>query len=140
MPSAADEPVPLVAFDDQCALRSRALETLSVHGIPAEVSCEAAHLAGVRAGLGIGLMATLGQSPDGLVARDDLPTPAPIALSVWPKRGLPLDLTEGVADSLRGRERTAGFRFLVRGRAGQVTEAVDVVLAGAGVEGVEVRR
>jgi DNA-binding transcriptional LysR family regulator len=104
-PSDADEPIPLVAFDDPCALRSRALETLSVHGIPAEVNCEAAHLAGVqaavRAGLGIGLMATLGQTPDGLVARHDLPSPEPIALSVWPKRGLPPDLTDGVADSLR---------------------------------------
>ena len=104
-PSAAGEPVPLVAFDDPCALRSRALETLSVHGILAEVNCEAAHLAGVqaavRAGLGIGLMATLGQTPDGLVALGDLPSPEPIALSVWPKRGLPLDLTEGVAESLR---------------------------------------
>lgn len=99
------EPVPLVAFDDPCALRSRALETLSAHGIPVEVNCEAAHLAGVqaavRAGLGVGLMATLGQTPDGLVARDDLPAPEPITLSVWPKRGLPLDLTEEVADSLR---------------------------------------
>lgn len=46
-------------------------------------------------------MSTLGQTPDGLVARDDLPSPEPIALSVWPKRGLPLDLTEGVAESLR---------------------------------------
>jgi DNA-binding transcriptional LysR family regulator len=76
-----------------------------VHGIPAEVNCEAAHLAGVqaavRAGLGIGLMATLGQTPDGMVARDDLPSPEPIPLSVWPRRGLPLDLTEGVAQSLR---------------------------------------
>jgi len=104
-PPAAGEPAPLVAFDDPCALRSRALETLSVHGISAEVNCEAAHLAGVqaavRAGLGIGLMATLGQTPDGMVARGDLPSPEPISLSVWPRRGLPLDLTEGVADSLR---------------------------------------
>jgi DNA-binding transcriptional LysR family regulator len=104
-PPGPDEPVPLVAFDDPCALRSRALETLSEHGIPVEVNCEAAHLAGVqaavRAGLGVGLMATLGQTPDGLVARDDLPTPEPITLSVWPKRGLPADLTEEVAGSLR---------------------------------------
>ena len=104
-PPGGDEPIPLVAFDDPCALRSRALETLSAHGIPVEVNCEAAHLAGVqaavRAGLGIGLMATLGQTPDGLVARDDLPVPEPITLSVWPKRGLPTDLTEEVADSLR---------------------------------------
>ena len=105
IPPATDEPLPLVAFDDPCALRSRALETLSVHSIPVEVNCEAAHLAGVqaavRAGLGVGLMATLGQCPDGLIARDDLPTPEPITLSVWSKRGLPLDLTEGVAHSLR---------------------------------------
>jgi len=105
-PPGPGEPVPLVAFDDPCALRSRALETLSAHGIPVEVHCEAAHLAGVqaavRAGLGVGLMATLGQTPDGLVARDDLPTPEPITLSVWSKRGLPLALTEEVADSLRG--------------------------------------
>jgi len=104
-PPGTHEPVPLVAFDDPCALRSRALETLSAHGIPVEVNCEAAHLAGVqaavRAGLGVGLMATLGQAPDGLVARDDLPTPEPITLSVWPRRGLPRDLTEEVADSLR---------------------------------------
>jgi DNA-binding transcriptional LysR family regulator len=104
-PPGTDEPVPLVAFDDPCALRSRALETLSEHGIPVEVTCEAAHLAGVqaavRAGLGVGLMATLGQTPDGLVARDDLPTPEPITLAVWPKCGLPADLTEEVADSLR---------------------------------------
>jgi DNA-binding transcriptional LysR family regulator len=101
----ADLPVPLVAFDDPCALRSRALETLSAHGIPVEVNCEAAHLAGVqaavRAGLGIGLMATLGQTPDGLVARHDLPAPEPITMSVWPRRGLPRDLTDQVADSLR---------------------------------------
>jgi DNA-binding transcriptional LysR family regulator len=104
-PPGPDEPVALVAFDDPCALRSRALETLSVHGIPVEVNCEAAHLAGVqaavRAGLGIGLMATLGQTPDGLIARYDLPTPEPITLSVWSKRGLPLELIEEVADSLR---------------------------------------
>jgi DNA-binding transcriptional LysR family regulator len=104
-PPGTAEPVPLVAFDDPCALRSRALETLATHDIPVEVNCEAAHLAGVqaavRAGLGVGLMATLGQAPDGLVARHDLPTPEPITLSVWPRRGLPRDLTEEVADSLR---------------------------------------
>ena len=31
-------------------------------------------------------------------------------------------------------ERTARFRFLIRGRAGQFTEAFDAVLAGAGIE------
>ncbi|GFJ95906.1 LysR substrate-binding domain-containing protein [Phytohabitans rumicis] len=64
---ARGQPISLVAFDAPCALRTRALETLAAHGVPAEVGCEAPHLAGVqaavRAGLGIGLMATLGKPP-----------------------------------------------------------------------------
>ena len=35
-------------------------------------------------------------------------------------------------------DRTAGFRFLVRDRAGQSTEAFDAVLAGAGIEAVKI--
>jgi hypothetical protein len=37
-------------------------------------------------------------------------------------------------------ERAAGFRFLVRDRAGQFTEVFDAVLAGAGIEVVKTRR
>jgi DNA-binding transcriptional LysR family regulator len=86
-------PVPVVAFDNPCALRTRALETLSAHGIPAVIGAEAMQLAGVQAavgaGLGVALMATLGQTPDGLVPRDDLPAPEPLQLYVCPRRGLP---------------------------------------------------
>ncbi|BCY08120.1 LysR substrate-binding domain-containing protein [Actinoplanes sp. L3-i22] len=103
-PPASGRPIPLVAFDAPCALRTRALETLAAHGLAADVDCEAAHLAGVqaavRAGLGVGLMATQGQRPDGLVERDDLPAPRPIALSVQPRRGLPPDLVTGTAAAL----------------------------------------
>ena len=103
-PPQPGEPVPLVAFDPPCALRTRALETLVAHGVPVEVGCEAADLAGVqaavRAGLGIGLMATLGKVPDGLVARDDLPTAPPLALSVTPRRGLPDHLADRTAVAL----------------------------------------
>ena len=35
-------------------------------------------------------------------------------------------------------ERAAGFRFLVRDRAGQFTEAFDAVLADAGIEAVKI--
>src|SRR5262249_2873278 len=35
-PPARGEPVPLVAFDAPCALRTQALETLAAHGVPAE--------------------------------------------------------------------------------------------------------
>lgn len=98
------QPIPLVAFDAPCALRTRALETLGAHGLPAVVGCEAAHLAGVqaavRAGLGVGLMATLGRSPEGLAARHDLPAARPLALSVWARQGLAADLAAGAADAL----------------------------------------
>ncbi|MDR7275736.1 LysR substrate-binding domain-containing protein [Catenuloplanes atrovinosus] len=106
LPPAAGVPIRLVAFDDPCALRSRALETLAAHGLPAEIGAEAAHLAGVqaavRAGLGVALMATLGQPLDGLTARDELPPPMPIPLSVWSRRGLPADITDGAVSALIG--------------------------------------
>jgi putative transposase len=35
-------------------------------------------------------------------------------------------------------ERAAGFRFLIRDRAGQFTEAFDAVLADAGIEAVKI--
>jgi DNA-binding transcriptional LysR family regulator len=97
--------LPLVAIDEPCALRRRALDTLAEHGITAEVVCDAAHLAGfqaaVRAGLGVGLMATVTQHPFGLVQRSDLPAPAPISLSVWGRRGLSVSLVDSAAQSLR---------------------------------------
>ncbi|GAA2658956.1 LysR family transcriptional regulator [Paractinoplanes durhamensis] len=99
------EPIPLVAFDAPCALRSRALETLAGHGLPAEMGCEAAHLAGVqaavRAGLGVALMAGLGQGIEGLVARDDLPAAEPLTLAVRPRGGLPDGLLGDAATALR---------------------------------------
>jgi DNA-binding transcriptional LysR family regulator len=98
------QPIPIAAFDAPCALRTRALETLAAYGVAAEVGAEAAHLAGVqaavRAGLGIGLMATLGQCPEGLVAREDLPAAHPLPLSLSPRRGLPAGLANATAASL----------------------------------------
>jgi hypothetical protein len=35
-------------------------------------------------------------------------------------------------------DRAAGFRFLVRDRAGQFTQSFDAVLAGAGIEAVKI--
>lgn len=98
-------PIPLAAFDDPCALRSRALDTLAEQGISVEISAEAAHLAGVQAavgaGLGVALMATLGQTPDGLAPRDDLPKPRPLPLAVWSRHGLGADITRAAVDAVR---------------------------------------
>jgi DNA-binding transcriptional LysR family regulator len=102
---APPQPIPLVAFDEPCALRTRALETLAEQGVPSEISAEAMQLAGVQAavgaGLGVALMATRGQTPEGLVARDDLPRPQPLALAVWSRHGLADEVTWAVADAVR---------------------------------------
>jgi DNA-binding transcriptional LysR family regulator len=101
---AAGRPIPLAAFDDPCALRNRALDTLAEHGIAAEISAEAAQLAGVQAavgaGLGVALMATLGQTPEGLTPRNDLPRPRPLALNVWSRHGLPPEIAQAAAGAV----------------------------------------
>jgi DNA-binding transcriptional LysR family regulator len=101
----APAPVPVVAFDNPCSLRTRALETLAAESIPATIGAEAIQLAGVQAavgaGVGVALMATLGRTPEGLVPRLDLPTPAPLQLYVSPRPGLRASVAELVADVLR---------------------------------------
>ncbi len=98
-------PLPVVAFDNPCALRTRALEALSSHSVPVVIAAEATQLAGVHAavtaGLGVGLMATLGQTPEGLEARDELPKPEPIPLAVWSRAGLTPAVSRHVSSALR---------------------------------------
>jgi DNA-binding transcriptional LysR family regulator len=98
-------PIPVVAFGEPCALRRRALETLAGDGLDAEVVCDAAHLAGVksavRAGLGVGLMATVGEHPEGLIRCPGLPDPGLMPLSIWARRGLSPAVADSAAGSLR---------------------------------------
>lgn len=99
------ESLPIVAFDSPCALRTRALETLSNHSIPVVIRAEAMQLAGVHAavtaGLGVALMATLEQTPEGLRARNDLPRADPIPLAVWSREGLAPAVSRHVSSALR---------------------------------------
>lgn len=99
------EPLPVVAFDHPCALRDRALTTLAHHAVPVAIAAEANQLAGVQAavsaGAGVALLATLGQTPDGLVPRDDLPRPKPLPLALWTRRGVKPAVSERVAQTLR---------------------------------------
>lgn len=101
----APAPVPVVAFDNPCTLRTRALETLSAHGISATIGAEATQLAGaqaaVGAGLGVALMATLGHTPPGLVAFQDLPRPEPLQLFLCSRPGLQGTIAELAADAVR---------------------------------------
>jgi DNA-binding transcriptional LysR family regulator len=93
--------IPLVAIDEPCTIRRRAIEVLSNHHTKASVVCEAGHLAGVlhaaRAGLGVALLAHLGTAPEGLVQRHDLPPVAPEPLHVRGRTGAPALLVSSIA-------------------------------------------
>jgi DNA-binding transcriptional LysR family regulator len=100
-----DRPLPVVAFDAPCVLRTRALETLAAYGISATVSAEAPQLAGVQAavaaGAGVALLATLGQTPAGLVPRYDLPRGVPLELAVCSRQDVAAQTVQCVADAVR---------------------------------------
>ncbi len=96
-------PVPVVAFDNPCELRKRALETLERRGLPAVISAEATQLAGVQAavsaGLGVALLA-YDEAPAGLVPCPSLPAPEPLPLVVCPRPGLPGAVVRLVVDTI----------------------------------------
>jgi DNA-binding transcriptional LysR family regulator len=78
------------------------------------VTCEAPHLLGVlaavRAGIGIALMATQTQPPEGLVQVKSLPPVEPIELFLWARQGFDRDLSDGTARLLRDLSSTEGRR------------------------------
>ncbi|MDV6271209.1 LysR family transcriptional regulator [Rhodococcus globerulus] len=100
--------VPLVSIDKPCTLRHRALSTLAHHDLPADVVCETGHLAGVlhatRAGLGVALLAQLGQPPEGLEQRLDLPPVEPESLhvraSIMSRPGVALVVADAAREAL----------------------------------------
>ncbi|WP_114423946.1 LysR family transcriptional regulator [Nocardioides houyundeii] len=108
-----DGTVPIVVFESPCALRVRAVETLNAHGLSPSVVGEAVQLAGVQAaaaaGVGVALMATLGQVPTGLVEVEDLPPVPPLEFAVWGRSGLDPELLAFVAEAL-GRTVAAAPR------------------------------
>jgi DNA-binding transcriptional LysR family regulator len=105
----SDGTVPIVVFESPCALRVRAVETLYRHGLSPTVVAEAVQLAGVQAaaaaGVGVALMATLGQAPTGLAEVDGLPQVPPLEFAVWARSELDRELLAFVANAL---SRTVG--------------------------------
>ncbi|MGX1669421.1 LysR family transcriptional regulator [Streptomyces sp. NPDC055400] len=87
---AAPAPVPLVAIEDPCAIRRRAIATLAAHGVAAVVG-DAGYLAGVldiaRTGQGVALLAAVGPAPDGLSPYGGLPPVTPIPMSALARPG-----------------------------------------------------
>ncbi|MER7188020.1 LysR family transcriptional regulator, partial [Streptomyces hyaluromycini] len=87
----APSPVPLVAIEEPCAIRRRAIATLAAQGVPATVVGDAGYLAGVldiaRTGQGVALIAAVGAAPDGLTRYDGLPAVTPIPMSALARPG-----------------------------------------------------
>ncbi|MFI5930653.1 LysR family transcriptional regulator [Actinoplanes sp. NPDC051494] len=94
---------PVVAIEEPCLLRGRALDALTGEGLRPYVVCDSGYLAGVadavRAGLGVALLA--GTAPEGLTARTDLPPVAPAALGLHARPGAVPGLAATVLAALR---------------------------------------
>ena len=103
-------PLPLVAIEAPCTIRSTALRALAGADVPVRVTGEAAYLAGVlnaaRAGLGVSLLAFTGAPPEGLVERFDLPPAPAINLAARIREGADTEVTETVLGVLQATLRT----------------------------------
>ncbi|KPH98754.1 transcriptional regulator, LysR family [Actinobacteria bacterium OK074] len=97
--------LPVVAIEEPCAVRRRALEVLSAHNIPAAVVCDAGYLAGVldaaRAGLGVALLADTGRGPDGLVEYTGLPHAPAMRMSAHARPDADPALVMNVVEAVR---------------------------------------
>ncbi|MDF3149016.1 MULTISPECIES: LysR family transcriptional regulator [unclassified Streptomyces] len=104
-PPSAPAPVPLVAVEEPCAIRRRAIATLARHGVPATVVGDAGYLAGVldiaRTGQGVALLASVGAAPDGLTPYEGLPPVTPIPMSALARPGADLATTEAAVSAVR---------------------------------------
>ncbi|MXG90911.1 LysR family transcriptional regulator [Nocardioides flavescens] len=129
-PPEAGEPWPLVAFEEPCGLRERALVALDGEGHRVQVTAQSSTLegvtAGVRAGIGVALLPSSGGLPHGLVVRDDLPETGETSLRMVVRRGLEPDVELAAAEavarffSTRPRLRlvTEGFALAARTTSG----------------------
>jgi len=93
---ARTEPFPLVASEEPCGLRERAMAALGAAGYRVNVAGQSSTLegvlAGVRAGLGVALLPTIGGDPTGLVVCEGLPEVGTAGVNVLTRRGLDPDI------------------------------------------------
>ncbi|KAA9377811.1 LysR family transcriptional regulator [Microbispora cellulosiformans] len=100
-----DRPVPLVAFQEPCALRRQAVSVLEGLGWPVRITTEAVNLEGVlaaaRARLGIALLPTAFGVPKGLEEITPLPAQDPVGLRLLSRRGLDPAIESSACAALR---------------------------------------
>ncbi|GAA2805895.1 LysR family transcriptional regulator [Saccharopolyspora taberi] len=97
-PPAPGEAWPLIAFEEPCGLRERALSVLSADGHRVEVAAQSTTLegvlAGVRAGLGVALLPSVGGRPSGLTVPGELPDAGTTHLRMVARRGLAAEVEQ----------------------------------------------
>lgn len=102
-PPAPGDTWPLVAFEEPCGLRERALSTLAEKGHVVEVRAQSTTLegvlAGVRAGLGVALIPSAGGRQSGLTVRTDLPDAGTTHLRMVARRGLDDEIERTALDA-----------------------------------------
>lgn len=106
----AHETFSLVAFEEPCGLRERALALLAEAGHQVEVTATSTTLegvlAGVRAGLGTALLPGIGGSPHDIQERTGLPAAGTAHLRMIARRGLDPEIEETAL--VAGRDFLAG--------------------------------
>ncbi|MER7279108.1 LysR substrate-binding domain-containing protein [Dactylosporangium sp. NPDC000244] len=104
-PPEGDDPWPVVAFEEPCGLRQRALQALDLDGRVSTITAEATSLDGVvaavRAGLGVALLPSTGRTPAGLVALPELPDVGTVGLHVAARRGIDPELEHAACEVSR---------------------------------------
>jgi DNA-binding transcriptional LysR family regulator len=97
-PPEPGETWPLIAFEEPCGLRERALSVLAGEGHRVEVTAQSTTLegvlAGVRADLGVALLPSAGGRPSGLSVRGDLPDAGTTHLRMVARRGLAAEVEQ----------------------------------------------
>ena len=114
--SEIDGPISLVAFEEPCGLRRRAIAQLDELGHAVTVSAESGNLdgvlAGTRAGLGIALLPFSGTVPEGLREITDLPAMGTIDVRLVARRGLDTEVEDAAVSAVSahfvGRRRLQG--------------------------------
>lgn len=114
VPAPGRHQLPLVALDEPCAIRGRALELLGSAGLGASVVAQSATLDGVlaavRAGLGVALLPIAAGIPAGLRELPDLPQAGRIGVHLVARDGLADTVTHAATSMLTAFLAVTGGR------------------------------
>ncbi len=104
LPAVGGGVIPLVAFEDPCAIRARAFDLLGTTGVAASVVAQSASMDGVlsalRAGLGLALLPIASSVPAGLRELDGLPPAGHIGVHLVSRAGVAETVTHTAASML----------------------------------------